>query len=149
MLTLNDSGDLAVERFCSGYNCAQSTALAFAEALCLDEKTIIGALSGFGGGIGGMRETCGAITGMVFVLGLANGGYEANDADAKTAFYARVREAVGEFTGQFGTINCGELLLKANCIAKPDPSVRNAEYYAKRPCAHFVRLAAEIASKRA
>lgn len=149
MLSLNDSGELAVERFRAGCNCAQSTALAFAGALGLDEKMTLGALAGFGGGIGGMRETCGAVTGMVFIMGLANGGYDPNDADAKTAFYARIREAVGEFTERFGTINCGELLLKANCIAKPEPSVRNAEYYEKRPCAHFVRLAAEIAAKRA
>lgn len=141
-------GEKAVEFFCNGYNCAQSTAAAFANDANLSEETITAMMAGFGGGIGGTRELCGAVSGMVWALGLSGGKYDPHDNAAKTELYKNVREAIHEFTEKFGTTSCRELLLKAGCLPKPDPSVRNAEYYAKRPCAHFVEAAAEIAARR-
>ncbi len=141
-------GEKAVEYFCTGYNCAQSTAAAFAECADLGPQTVFTAMAGFGGGIGGLRETCGAISGMVWALGTIEGAYDPLDTEAKTAFYESIRGAIEEFKGKFGTICCRELLLKAECIPQPDPSVRNAEYYAKRPCAHFIQAAAEIAARK-
>lgn len=141
-------GEKAVDFFYNGFNCAQSTAAAFAEDAGLPEETITAMMAGFGGGIGGSRELCGAVTGMVWALGLKGGSYDPHDNAAKTELYAKVREAITEFIDRFGTTSCRELLLKANCIPKPDPSARNAEYYAKRPCAHFVEAAAEIAARR-
>jgi hypothetical protein len=85
---------------------------------------------------------------MVWALGLHGGSYDPHDNAAKTELYKNVREAIHEFTEKFGTTNCRELLLKAGYLPKPDPSVRNAEYYAKRPCAHFVEAAAKIAARR-
>jgi C_GCAxxG_C_C family probable redox protein len=141
-------GEIAVDFFCKGYNCAQATAGAFAEEAGLDTSAVTTMMAGFGGGIGGTREMCGAVSGMVWALGLAQGSYDPQDNAAKTELYANVREAIHEFTEKFGTTTCRELLLKAGCLPKPDPAVRNAEYYAKRPCAHFVEAAAEIAARR-
>ena len=141
-------GEKAVEYFCEGYNCAQSTAASFAEEAGLDPKAVLTMMAGFGGGIGGTREMCGAVCGMVWALGVAEGNYQPHDNAAKTELYKNVREAIHEFTEKFGTTRCRDLLLKAGCIPKPEPSVRNAEYYAKRPCAHFVEAAAEIAAAR-
>ena len=141
-------GEKAIDLFCKGYNCAQSTAAAFAEDAGLNEDTITAMMAGFGGGVGGTREMCGAVSGLVWALGIAQGNYDPLDNDAKTEMYKNVREAIGEFTEKFGTTNCRELLLKADCLPKPDPSVRNAEYYATRPCAHFVEAAAGIAARR-
>lgn len=143
-----NEGDKAVDLFCNGYNCAQATAAAFAEKANIDEKLICAMMAGFGGGIGGSRELCGAVAGMIWALGLYQGDYDPNDNDAKTRMYEMVREALQEFNDQFGSTCCRELLLKAGCLAKPNPSVRNAEYYAERPCAHFVKAAAEIAARR-
>ncbi len=143
-----DHGERAVDYFCKGYNCAQSTAAAFVEESGLDADKILSMMAGFGGGVGGTREMCGAVTGMVWALGLYKGAYDPHDNEAKTAVYKDVREAIHEFTEKFGTTVCRELLLKAGCLPKPDPSVRNAEYYSKRPCAHFVREAALIAERR-
>ena len=140
-------GEKAVDFFCKGFNCAQSTAAAFAEEAGIDEKTICTMMAGFGGGVGGSREMCGAATGMVWALGLFFGDYDPHDTEAKTRLYRTVREGIHEFTELFGTTCCRELLTKAGCLPKPDPSVRNAEYYSKRPCAHFVQAAAEIADK--
>lgn len=140
-------GEKAVEYFCKGYNCAQSTAAAFAEEAGTDPELLLVMAAGFGGGMGGSRETCGAVVGMIHALGLLNGAYDPHDNAAKTALYTRVRAAMQEFKEKFGTTCCRELLLKAGCLPKPDPSVRNAEYYSKRPCAHFVSEAAEIAAR--
>jgi C_GCAxxG_C_C family probable redox protein len=139
-------GESAVDFFCKGYNCAQSTAAAFANEAGFNPETITSMMAGFGGGVGGTREMCGAVSGMVWALGIAHGSYDPNDNDAKTKMYKTVRGAIEEFTKKFGTTNCRELLLKSGCLPKPDPSVRNAEYYASRPCAHFVEAAAEIAA---
>ena len=139
-----DYGDRAVDAFSKGYNCAQATASAFAEQAGLDKELVLRLVAGFGGGVGGLRETCGAVSAMVAVLGMFCGSYEPNDHKAKTDLYKKVRRVSGEFSSKFGTTCCRELLSKANCLCLPDPSVRNAEYYSKRPCAHFVKGAAEI-----
>ena len=60
----------AVTLFKSGYNCAQAVAGAYADLLGMDEDTALRAVEGFGGGIGRMRLTCGAVTGMTFLCGL-------------------------------------------------------------------------------
>lgn len=145
---MEDFGERAVEFFSRGYNCSQSTAAAFAQVLGLDEKEVLSGMAGFGGGVGGQREMCGALTGMIYVLGHIYGYYDPHDIEAKTALYRAVRELSEEFKAEFGTTNCRELLVKASVIPKPDPSERNAEYYKKRPCAHFVRKAAELASAK-
>lgn len=141
-------GERSVEFFCKGFNCAQATAASFAEDAGLTEQQVTTMMAGFGGGIGGTREMCGAVSAMVWTLGVAGGNYDPNDNAAKTALYTNVREAIDEFKDKFGTTCCKELLLKAGCLPKPEPSVRNAEYYSKRPCAHFVEAAADIASRR-
>jgi C_GCAxxG_C_C family probable redox protein len=142
-------GEKAVDCFTKGYNCAQSTAYAFAEEAGLDPQAALNMMSGFGGGVGGSREMCGAVSGMVYALGILNGTYDPHDTSAKTRLYQKVRQGMTEFREEFGTTCCKELLLKAGCLPKPEPSVRNAEYYAKRPCAHFVEAAAEIAARLA
>jgi len=101
-------------------------------------------MAGFGAGMGGLRGTCGAVSAMVFVAGAVAGRYTPNDKDAKKALYDRVKQMVGEFSKRHGTTDCGELLRSAACLPAPDPSERNAAYYAKRPCARFVATAATI-----
>lgn len=145
---MEDFGEKAVDFFSKGYNCSQSTAAAFAEYLGLDLKEVLRGMAGFGGGVGGQREMCGAVTGMIYILGHIYGDYDPHDTEAKTALYKAVRELSNIFKAEFGTTNCRELLLKASVIPKPDPSERNAEYYKKRPCAHFVRKAAELAASK-
>ncbi len=134
--------------FLTGYNCAQSTAAAFAGDFGHGEADILKMTAGFGGGIGGLRETCGAISGMAFVAGIARGEYGPGDNETKTALYALVQEAHGEFLARFGTGVCRELLEKHGCPYSAVPSERTPEYYATRPCARFVGEAAEIVAKK-
>lgn len=143
-----DHRDRAIALFMSGYNCAQSTAAAFAEDFGISRAEVLKMTAGFGGGVGGLREICGAVSGMAYAAGLAKGNYDPNDKEAKTAFYALIQDAHGEFTAQFGTGICRELLEKSDCSFGAAPSERTAAYYAERPCARFVGEAAAIIAKK-
>lgn len=140
--------DKAVKFFMQGYNCAQSTVASFAEDFGLQQKDVLKMIAGFGGGIGGLRETCGALSGMVFVAGLHAGDYAPLDFEGKAKLYDIVKEVNQEFKDCFGTTCCRELLEKAECLPLPDPSPRTAAYYAERPCARFVGRAAEIIARK-
>ena len=132
----------AAELFLQGYNCAQAVAVAFCDVTGLDEEFTARTVSAFGGGMGRLREVCGAVGGMFFVLGNLY-GYEAQDDDgAKKQLYTRVQELAAKFKEQNGSIVCREIL--KNPPSDPAPAPRTAEYYAKRPCARMVMVAAEL-----
>jgi len=139
--------DKAVALFKQGYNCAQATAACFAEDLGLDEKVVLRMMAGFGAGMGGLRETCGAVTAMVFVAGTLARDFAPTDRASKKALYDTVKRMVREFADRHGTTTCAGLLQAASCPAAPDPSERTEAYYAKRPCARLVATAAEILAK--
>jgi C_GCAxxG_C_C family probable redox protein len=142
-----DHRDRVLNLFMQGYNCAQATATPFARNFGVEESVVLRSTAGFGGGMGGLRETCGAVSAMVYVAGLHSGNYAPEDLASKKALYNLVKVMVREFSELHGTTCCRELLEKASCQAKPDPSERNAEYYATRPCARIVTSAAEIISR--
>ena len=132
----------AVELFVEGYNCAQAVAAAFGDLTGLDEKTAAKMASCFGGGMGRMREVCGAVSGMLLVLGLLYGYDTPGDDVSKKQQYTVVQELSARFREQTGSIVCREIL--KNPPSDPNPSPRTAEYYAKRPCARMVLTAASI-----
>ena len=134
----------AEKYFCSGYNCAQAVLCAYCDITGIDESTAQRWASSFGGGMGKLREACGAVTGAFAVLGLLYGGYDVNDNKAKSEHYALVRKMAEGFKDKHGTINC-EQLLKGIANAKgSDPAERTEEYYKVRPCARFVGDACDI-----
>ena len=137
-----EHGIYAAELFLKGYNCAQAVAMAFCDVTGLDEKTTARMVSGFGGGVGRMREVCGAVSGMVFVANYLYGYDGCEDDAAKKAHYTLVQELAGQFREQAGSIVCREIL--KNPPSDPNPSPRTAQYYAQRPCARMVMLASEI-----
>ncbi len=139
--------DKAEELFRQGYNCAQSTTAAFAEDFGLEPCFVLKSTAGFGAGIGGLRETCGAVGAMAYLAGLHVGPYPAGDIETKTRLYDLIKRMVHAFTERHGTICCRELLEKASCTFNPDPSERTAEYYAIRPCARIVASAADIIAR--
>lgn len=141
------ASDKAVGYFKQGYNCAQATAAAFADEMGLDEEVVLRTMAGFGAGMGGLRETCGAVSAMVFAAGALTGRYPPTDKTAKKALYDTVKQMTHSFAERHGTIRCADLLRSAACAAAPDPSERSAEYYAKRPCARFVATAADIIAR--
>lgn len=134
----------AVNNFKSGYNCAQSVFLAFAEDFGLDKETALMLSSSFGGGMGRLREVCGAVSSMFAIAGLKEGYVSPNDDEAKAKHYERIQALAKIFKTRFGTIICRELLELPEGADSPIPSKRTDEYYKTRPCEAFVRYAAEI-----
>lgn len=140
-----EHGIYAAELFLKGYNCAQAVAAAFCEEIGLSREQAAKMVSGFGGGMGRLREVCGAVSGMVFVASCLYGYDTSDDDEAKKAHYALVQQLAGQFCEQAGSIVCRELL--KNPPSDPKPTPRTEEFYKKRPCARLVVLAAEILDK--
>ena len=129
--------DKAVELFKMGYNCSQSVLGAFADLYDLDMEQALRLSCSFGGGIGRMREVCGAASGMFMVAGLETGTTEGSDAKGKKDNYDVVQKLAEEFKSRSGgSIICRELLGLDSKIEFKDttPESRNGEYYKKRPC---------------
>lgn len=134
----------AVSLFKSGYNCAQSVAAAFADMYGFTEEQALRMSASFGGGIGRMRQTCGAACGMFLLAGLENGSTDAQDRDGKAANYALVQELAEEFKRRNGSLICAELLGLKKTEGSAQPEVRTEQYYAKRPCVKMVEEGARI-----
>ena len=136
----------ARQYFKDGYNCCQAVVLAFIDELDIDKDTAMALASSFGGGVGRLREVCGAVSGMFMVLGALYGYDDAKNDEAKKLLYTRVQSFADEFKGEYGTIICRELL-GVGGAQKPAPTPRNPEFYKKRPCLGFVASAARIMSE--
>lgn len=130
--------------FLEGRNCAQAVFLAFCDVTGLDEETALKLSSSFGGGMGRMREVCGAVSGMFMVAGILWGYTSADDNAEKKEHYALIQELAARFRARHETIVCRDLLKTLKPDNKPQPSERNANYYHARPCLVFVCDAAEI-----
>ena len=111
-MTKQEAIDKALSLFDEGYACSQSVLLAFSDKFLLDEKTAKLISSTFGGGMGRLRQKCGAVTGSFMVLGLAYGNADPRDMATKLASYQKVRELNQKVEEIFGTSNCFELLKK-------------------------------------
>ncbi len=132
----------AEELFTQGYNCAQAVAGAFCEEIGLPLEKVVTMVSAFGGGMGRLREVCGACSGMAFVLGCLRGYHAAEDTKGKRELYALVREGFSLYKEKNGSYLCKELL--GTTETGGEPATRSAEYYQKRPCVELVGDAAEI-----
>ena len=137
-----EHGTKAAELFLNGYNCAQSVAVAFCDVTGMDEKTTSRMMSGFGGGMGRLREVCGAVSGMFFVLSYLYGYHDPADDDGKKQTYTDVQALAEKFRASCGSIICRELL--QNPPTDPTPSPRTEAYYKQRPCARMVFTAATL-----
>ena len=138
-----DHSMYAAELFLGGCNCAQAVVVAFSDVTGLNKDLAAKLSSSFGGGMGRMREVCGAVSGMLMVAGLLYGYDDPGEKDChKKAHYALVQELAGKFREETGSIICREILKTPP--SDPNPTPRTAEFYAKRPCARMVMLAAKI-----
>ncbi|MBR1762038.1 MAG: C_GCAxxG_C_C family protein [Eubacterium sp.] len=137
----------AYEYFKSGYNCSQAVFLAFCDKYGFDDETAARLASSFGGGMGRMREVCGAFSGMLLVNSMDTGSADISDYEAKKANYESVQRLAKRFREENGSIICRELLgltEKQKNEEKAAPEKRTEAYYKKRPCAEIVKSAAEI-----
>ena len=137
-----DHSMYAAELFVGGYNCAQAIVVAFCDVTGLEKDFAARFSSSFGGGMGRMREVCGAVSGMLMVAGLLYGYETPGDDVSKKAHYQLVQGLAGKFREEVGSIVCREIL--KNPPSDPNPTPRTAEFYKTRPCARMVMTAARI-----
>ena len=133
----------AEQLFREGYNCAQSAFITFAEEqMGRDEAARLA--SALGGGLAGMRMTCGALSGIAMAYGMLRGYSDPAAKDQKLAEYTAVHEMADEFERRNGSLLCRELLGLDAAVKYVPPSERSAEYYEKRPCPRLCACAAGI-----
>ena len=137
----------AVENFMAGYGCCQSVVAAFADLYGLDDTLAKKVAAGFGDGVGRLRMMCGAVSGIVMLVGLDCGQTEGSDREGKSACYKVVQELLARSKQENGSLICAEILgikgyekAQNSYVASP----RTAEYYKTRPCAAKVESAARI-----
>ncbi|NDW19762.1 C_GCAxxG_C_C family protein [Dysgonomonas sp. 216] len=128
----------AVGLFKEGYNCSQSVFVAYADVFNLDKDTALKLSCSFGGGIGGMREVCGAVSGMTMLAGLYNGTNKPKDKEGKKVNYDTVQLLANEFKAENGSIICKELLALVPGLPEDKK---------KKPCVEYVRQCAELVEK--
>lgn len=138
-----------------GYNCCQAVVLAYNDIFGIDDITAASLASGFGGGMGRMREVCGSVSGMVMLAGLIRPAADPAIKNDRTGNYALVQEMAGKFKEMNGSIVCKELLglvlMGSGAQVQkesPEPSDRTAEYYKKRPCEELVGISARIVGEK-
>ena len=139
-----NKADKAESFFRTGYNCSQSVYAAFAEELGITVEEAAKKASPFGAGFGKLREVCGAVTGMVMVIGDLYGYDDPKDAAGKKQLYVLVQKLCGSFEASEGSLICRELLGLEKGEDLEEPAVRTEAYYQSRPCVKACRRAAEI-----
>ena len=141
-------GEKAKEYFLQGYACSQAVALAFVDVMGIDAESIVKIMLPFGGGLGRLRLTCGAVSGMAAVIGIVFAEAEISPENKKKT-YAIVQELCGKFKEEFGSLICQELLSGMNVPVQVggEAEARTNEYYRKRSCGDMVAFAAETLEK--
>lgn len=144
-MTKEERIEKAVALFKEGYNCSQSVVAAYADMYGFTPEQALRMSASFGGGIGRMRETCGAACGMFLLAGLEKGTVVGHDREGKATNYALVQQLAEEFRKRNGSLRCSDLLgLRKGDPIVSTPEARTEQYYAKRPCAKMVEEAARI-----
>lgn len=134
----------ARELFEQGYNCAQSVFAAFSDDIGMDFDTSLKISSSFGGGMGRLREVCGAVTAMFMIAGLKYGYADPQNDEVKAEHYKLIQSLAFRFKEMNGSFICCDLLGLAKGPDDPAPETRSEDYYHSRPCSELVACAAEM-----
>lgn len=134
----------AVATFESGYTCAQSVFSTYADLFGMDRETALKLASPMGGGIGRMREVCGAVSAMALLAGLKEGNTDPENEEGKEKIYLLTRKLADKFKEKNNSIICRELLGIEGREESAKPSARTREYYESRPCSRLIAEARAI-----
>lgn len=144
ILNNSERAKKAMALFKEGYNCSQAIMLAFSDLCDIDEKTALKLSSSFGGGMGRLREVCGAVSGMFMVAGMLYGYDEPKAFEKKSEHYTRIQKLAGDFSANTGSIVCRIMLGLGAGKDSPVPEQRTDSYYKKRPCVKIIGTAAAV-----
>lgn len=133
----------AEDNFMKGYNCTQAVVLTFADLFDFDKESILKMASPFGGGMGRLRETCGAFSGVLMVLGLLEGYSGPEFGKVKNDLYAKVQELGKEIEKEFGSLRCRDLLGTKGHDSPVSP-LRDENFYKTRPCCKIIGYSAYV-----
>ena len=133
----------ALEYFSNGFNCAQSVIVSFADILKIEEETALWIASGFGGGMGGMQEICGAVTGSFMVIGFLKGKYKDGDDDSKELTNELIKEFTHNFVEKYGSINCKALIDFDLSTKEGKDNAVEADVFAKK-CTTYINHSVEL-----
>ncbi len=142
-----ENSKIATQYFKKGYNCAQSVFITYCEKFNIEKEVGLKMSASFGGGMGRLREVCGAVSSMFAILGLEKGYVDFDDDTKKEKHYALIQKAANEFKEKHKSIICRELLGLEDENISPVPTKRTEQYYTKRPCENFIQTACEIIDK--
>ena len=132
-----------VKTHAEGFSCAQALLAVYGPELGMDRETALKVAGGFGGGMGRMAGTCGAVTGAYMVIGLVHSMTKKGDLQQKELSYETIREFAEKFKGRNGTLVCRELM--GVDVSTPEGFAESkAKNIARTVCPKFVRDAAEI-----
>lgn len=143
-LAKHNNPEYAVQLFKEGYNCSQAVIGAYCDELGMDLEAALRLASSFGGGMGRLREVCGAVSSMFMIAGLKYGYVDPRDEALKQKHYRLIQKLSQKFKQENGSIVCRELLGLDIHHDIPTPEARTKGYYKKRPCVECVKSAAEI-----
>lgn len=143
-LNVEERAERARAAFLNGYNCSQAVIMAYADITDIDPEKFAAIVEPLGGGMGRLREVCGAVTGMFIISGTAHWGKSNTDRKVRTEIYAGVQQLAEKFRHECGSIVCRELLGLTQKSDSPVPEERTPAYYRRRPCADCVALAAQL-----
>lgn len=132
---MDDVREKASELYCGNFNCAQAVLCAFNPHTGMSEEHALKLAASFGGGMGNLKEVCGALTGAFMVGGLLK-GFTVATSDNKRAHNLVVQELADKFTAKFGHIHCRDLLQR-----NIDDGTRYSE---AKPCLKYVLYAVDI-----
>jgi C_GCAxxG_C_C family probable redox protein len=107
---MGNKKDTAIQKFTSGYNCAQAVLYAFKDEINLDGNTALKMACGFGAGMGRKGEVCGAVTGGIIAIGTKYGRGENDDKTATENTYEKTKELMYKFQERHGSFICRQLL---------------------------------------
>lgn len=137
----------AINLFENGYNCSQAVFMAYADVYGIEEKLAAGISTSFGGGMGRMREVCGALSGACMLLGLEYPHNDPTNKTSKDTNYKVVQRVAEAFKADMGSYICADLLTLKREPQSPESAERTQKYYDLRPCTRCVAVAADIAGR--
>ena len=136
--------DRAEQLFRQGYSCSSTVFAAFADTIGMTTEQAAKVACPFGAGIAGIREVCGAVSGMTMLAGYLLECPDSSNQAHKKAMYAKVKAMCDDFEETEGSLICRELLGLKKGESLAEPAVRTEEYYSSRPCLRACRRAAQL-----
>jgi C_GCAxxG_C_C family probable redox protein len=142
--TIMTKTEISIERFLSGYNCAQAVLFAFGPDLGLESETALRIATGLGGGMGRRGEVCGAVTGAILVLGLKFGRDSRQDRSATERTYQKTRDLMAAFERRHGSCTCRALLDGCDLLTPQGQQHFKENELQRKTCAQCVETAVEL-----